>query len=171
MEVTSAQWNCIRELFGEASRITASMGRSVPYCAMATVNENGSPRVTPISSLILGENKQGFYFEEFSTSMTQNLERDQRVCILVVNNSIPFWIKSLVFGRLAYPPAIRLSGTVGERREAYPLEIEAFRRPIARLKVFRGYKPLWGVMKHGREVYFDGFEPVNCGPMKQIQTL
>ncbi len=55
MEVSTAQWNRIRELFGDASHITASMSRSVPYCAIATANENGSPRVTPISSLILGE--------------------------------------------------------------------------------------------------------------------
>lgn len=171
MEVTTAQWNRIRELFGDASHITASMSRSVPYCAIATVNEDGSPHVTPISSLILGENKQGFYFEEFSAHMTQNLERDQRVCILVVNNSISFWIKSIILGRLAGPPAIRLIGAVGKRREAYPHEIKAFQRPIARLKILRGYKPLWGVMKHGREVYFDGFEPVNCGPMKQLESI
>lgn len=171
MELGTAQWKHIRELFGHASHITASMSRSVPYCAIATVNENGSPHVTPISSLILGEDKQGFYFEEFSTNMTQNLARDQRVCILVVNNSISFWIKSLILGRLACPPAIRLIGTVGKRRAAYPHEIKAFHRPIAPLKIFRGYKTLWGIMKHGREVYFDSFEPVNCGPMKQLETI
>ncbi|MFZ5868353.1 MAG: pyridoxamine 5'-phosphate oxidase family protein [Thermodesulfobacteriota bacterium] len=171
MEISAAQWKRIRELFGDASHISASMGRSVPYCTLATVNENGSPHVMPISSLILGENKKGFYFEEFSVNTTQNLGRDHRVCVLVVNNSISFWIKSLLFGRLASPPAIRLRGTVGERREAYPHEIEAFRKSILRLRVFRGYKPLWGMMKHGREVYFDSFEPVNCGPMKQLDFI
>lgn len=171
MDITSEQWNRIRALFGNASRISASMKRSVPYCAIATVDDDGSPRVTPISSLILGENMQGFYFEEFSVNMARNLSRDRRVCFLVVNNALPYWIKALVLGRLDSPPAIRLTGTVGERREARPEEIAAFRRPIRPFKILSGYQSLWGIMKHGRDVQFHSFEPVNCGPMRQRETL
>ena len=171
MEISDAQWNRIQSLFAPASHVTASIKRSVPYCAIATVDEDGAPRVTPISSLILGENRQGFYFEEFSTKMAANLRRDQRVCVLVVNNAIPFWLKSVLLGRFDGPPAIRLSGKVGERREAQPHEIEAYRNPIRPLKIFRGYDPLWGVMKHGREIYFNAFETVECGPMRQMESL
>lgn len=171
MEIKPDQWARIIGHFGNASHITASPGRSVPYCAMGTVNEDGSPRVTPISSLVLGEDRNGFYFEEFSINMSRNLERDPRVCVLVVVNKNSFWKKTLLLGRMSGPPAVRLFGTVGPKREANDQEIRAYRHPIRAFKFFKGYKHLWGVMAHGREIRFHAFEPVNCGPMRQDEFI
>ena len=143
----------------------------MPYCVFATVNEDGSPRVAPYSSLILGENKQGFYFDEFSQHLSKNLERDQKVCILLLKNNKWFWVKTVLFGKFDHAPGIRLMGTVGEKREATTQEINAFKKPLRKLKFFKGYKPLWGVMKHGRDIHFESFEPVKCGPMKYVEAI
>jgi hypothetical protein len=171
MEIQPEQWTRILKFFGQASHITASPRRSVPYCALATINQDGSPRVTPVSSLVLGEDRTGFYFEEFSTSMSGNLDRDHRICVLVVTNKNSFWKGALFRGRMSGPPAVRLWGEVGPRREATAEEIEAYRHPIKAFRFFKGYKNLWGVMKHGREIRFHDFEPVNCGPMAQDESI
>lgn len=169
--ITDGQWSKILEFFADSSHVTASLRRSTPYCALATINADGSPRVTPISSLILGPDKNGFYCEEFSRHMAGNLERDPRVCLLVVNNRLWFWKKAVMLGRFTSPPAVRLFGRAGPRRAASEQELATFRRPLRPFRVFRGYKYMWGQMKHGRELSFHGFETVECGPMKTLQAI
>ncbi|MCM3677434.1 pyridoxamine 5'-phosphate oxidase family protein [Peribacillus simplex] len=56
--------------------------------SFATVNPDGTPHVTPIGSLILSKDEpKGLYFQIFTSQMTQNLEHNNRVCILAVNSS------------------------------------------------------------------------------------
>ncbi len=169
--IDEQDWQLIRKYFGHASHVTASPRRGVPYCAISTVNEDGSPHVTPVSSMILREDVSGFYLEEFSAHMSRNIEHDKRVCVLLVNNNLWFWKKAVFLGRFNTPPAIRLTGTVGQKRPAAPEEIKAYRRPISPLKIFRGYNLLWGKMKVGRDISFDSFEHVQCGPMKYLATF
>ena len=111
------QWKEIKELFRQSFK-------SSFHYAIATVNGDGEPHVTPIGSLILGEPGRGLYFEEFPTQLPRNLQNNKRVCVLAVNSSRWFWIKSLVGGKFAGPPAVRLYGTVGEVREATEKEID-----------------------------------------------
>ena len=169
MRITEKNWEHIRNFWGKESHVTASP--NMPYCVFATVNEDGSPRVAPYSSLILGENKQGFYFDEFSQHLSKNLERDQKVCILLLKNNKWFWVKTVLLGKFDHAQGIRLMGTVGGKREATTQEINAFKKPLRKLKFFKGYKPLWGVMKHGRDIHFESFEPVKCGPIKYVETI
>ena len=56
MEIGS-NWETIRAVFEEAYK-------SCVHFAVATVNEDGSPHVTPIGALILHDNQTGSYFEE-----------------------------------------------------------------------------------------------------------
>lgn len=171
MEIREEHWDSIRKFFGHVSHVTASLVRSTPYLAFATVNEDGSPHVTPMGSLLLGPDKKGFYFEEFARRMPANLEREQRVCVLIVNTSMWFWIKSLLLGRMDSPPAIRLIGTAGERREATPEEIKAFHQSIRPYRMFKGYKLLWRDVSHVRDIHFQSFEPVRMGPLKALETV
>ena len=106
MQITG-DWKDIKSLFNRA------FNSSFHY-ALATVNENGEPHVTPIGSLILREPGHGVYFEEFPRQLSRNLQHNKEVCVLAVNSSRWFWIKSLFSGRFASPPAIRLYGTVGK---------------------------------------------------------
>jgi hypothetical protein len=132
---------------------------------MATVNEDGSPDVTPIGSLILREDTSGFFFDEFCGRSRENLDRDPRVCFLAVNAQRPFWLKSLIIGKFSAPPAVRLTGVVKELREATPEEIAAWQSRVNFARGTSGYKIMWNQMHLVREVHFDSFEPVDCGKM------
>lgn len=169
MRITEHNWDQIHKFWGKISHVTASP--NMPYCIFATVDEDGSPRVAPYSSLILGKNRQGFFFDHFSQRLTKNLDRDRKIFVLLLKNNRWFWMKAVLFGKFDHSPGIRLMGTVGERRKATAQEINAFKRPLGKLKVFKGYNPLWGVLQNGRDVYFDAFETVKCGPIKYVQAI
>ena len=169
MAISDQEWSDILRFFGDSTHATASP--VIPYCALATVNQDGSPRIAPYTSLVLGDNKQGFYFDELSRHTTANLERDQRLCVLIVKSGRWFWIRTVLRGTFAHPPGVRLIGTVGDRREATAQEIASFKNPLRRLRLFKGYQPIWGFMKHGREIHFDAFEPVRCGAMTYLENI
>ena len=151
-------WETIRSVFEEGYK-------SCVHFAVATVNEDGSPHITPIGALILRSNQTGFYFEENPKKMPRNLKRNPRVCVLAVNADKLFWGKSLLEGKFATPPAVRLAGTVGELRDATADEVAAWQEKIAIAKGTKGYKLLWGKFAQVRDITFDSFEPVELGEM------
>jgi uncharacterized protein len=158
MEIIN-HWKTIREIFEEAYK-------SCSHLAIATVNEDGSPHVTPIGALFLREDQTGFYFEEYPSKMPENLKRNPRVCILAVNADKLFWAKSLLEGKFAAPPAVRLTGTAGELREATSQERVEWQKRVALAKVTRGYHLLrWDRFGHVRDIRFESFEPVDLGDM------
>ena len=166
MTISDKEWSTILKFYSNSTHATSSP--VIPYCAFATVDEDGSPRVAPYTSLILRDNKQGFYFDEQSRQTSSNLERDKRLCILIVKTKW-FWIKTVIFGRCEHTPNIRLLGEVGKKREATEQELHSFKRPLKRLKLFKGYEPIWDFMKYGRDIYFDSFEPVKCRTITEIE--
>lgn len=151
-------WAKIREIFDEAYK-------SCLHFAVATVNEDGSPHVTPIGALFLRTDQTGFYFDEYPSKMPENLKRNPKVCILSVNADKPFWAKSLMQGKFAAPPAVRLMGTVGEMREATSEEAAAWQERIALAKGTKGYHLMWDRFGHVRDIQFESFEPVYLGDM------
>jgi uncharacterized protein len=153
-------WETIRAVFEEGYK-------SCLHFAVATVNEDGSPHVTPIGSLILRDNQTGFYFEENPVGMPRNLKRNPRVCILAMNANMTFWGTAFMQGKFATPPAVRLSGTVGKLRQATPEEIALWQEKIAIAKGTKGYQLLWEKFGQVRDITFDSFEPVNAGEMTQ----
>jgi len=149
-------WNTIQMVF------RASLGSSMHY-AVATVNEDGSPHVTPIGALFLRENRTGFYFDEFPVNMSRNLERNPRVCILAVNSHPTFWQTSVLAGKFETPPAVRLMGTVGGKREGTEEEIARWQNHVKLARGTKGYDLMWKNMRMVRDIYLDSFEPVSCG--------
>jgi len=145
----------------------SSLGSSMHY-AVATVNEDGSPHVTPIGALFLRENRTGFYFDEFPVNMSKNLERNPRVCILAVNSNPTFWQKSLLAGKFETPPAVRLLGSVGKKREGTKEEIAMWQNHVKLAQGTKGYDLMWKNMRMARDIYFDSFEPVLMGEMTQV---
>ena len=151
-------WETIQMVFQQ------SLLSSLHY-AIATVNRDGSPHVTPIGALFLRENKTGFFFDLYSVSMSGNLERDQRVSILAVNSDASYWQASFLIGRCETPPAVRLLGTVGPKRDATEQEVGMWRKHVEFARGMKGYDLLWGNMRFVRDIYFDAFEPVDMGEM------
>ncbi len=153
-------WETIQTLFRECHS-------SSTHYAVATVDEDGAPRVTPIGALFLCGDKAGFYFDEFSVMMSKNLERNPRVCILAVNSNASFWQKSLLAGRFETPPGVRLTGSVGKKRKATEGEIGMWQNHVRMARGTTGHDLMWKNMRTVRDIYFDSFEPVSCGEMTQ----
>ena len=158
MAISDVQWEIVRRLFSK------TFPTSFHY-AVATVNADGAPHLAPIGSLILRENGKGFFFEEYLGATARNLQKDKRICVLAVHASRWLFFKSLLLGRFISPPAIRLAGTVGEKREATPEEMKLFRKRVGGYSFLRGYDLLWSRLRFVRDVTFDTALPVRVGVM------
>jgi hypothetical protein len=129
------------------------------------VSANGEPHVTPIGSLILGKPGQGFYFEKFPQALPRNLETSRQVCVLAVNSSRRFWLRSLVGGKFTTPPAVRLHGVVGELREATDVEFALWQKRVRRVRFTKGHGLIWRDMCMVRDIEFTRVDPVLVGEM------
>ena len=152
------KWNLIRPIFDNAFK-------SCLHFAMATVNEDGSPHITPIGSLIFRETPTGFFYDEYCKKTDENITRNPTVCFLAVNADRSFWVKSLIKGKFSAPPAVRLMGTVGELREAAPDEIASWQNRVAFARLTKGYNIMWSRMHTVRDVQLNSFEPMSSGIM------
>jgi hypothetical protein len=154
------QWETIQALFQETRN-------SSMHFAIATVNEDGTPHVSPIGALFLRENKTGFFFDEFPINLSKNIKRNPRLCILAVNSNPRYWQKSLFVGKFVTPPALRLMGSVGEKREGTIDEVAMWQNHVKHAQGTKGHDLMWKNLRIVRDVYFDSFEPVSCGEMTQ----
>ncbi len=153
-------WQEIKTLFKRTFR-------SSFHYAIATVNENGEPHITPIGSLILGKPGHGIYFEEYPRQLPRNLEENQLVCVLAVDSGIWFWLRSLLRGKFIAPPAVRLYGVAGKRREASEEEIRLWQRRVRRVRFTKGHAKMWAKMRTVREIEFTRMETVFIGKMTE----
>lgn len=153
-----ADWPTISKLFQKSILTTG-------FYSFATVNPDGSAHVTPIGSLVLGDDCSGYFSDVFPANMSKNLKRDQRICIMAVRSGFWYWLKALISGRFEAWPGIRLYGTVGERRQARPGEVDRWRKRFKRFKRLKGYKLLWKEVDVVRDVSFTHYEPVRAGAM------
>jgi hypothetical protein len=136
---------------------------STLHYAFATVDADGAPHVTPIGSFVLVSPEHGIFFEVFASGLAKNLDRDPRVAILGVDASRSFWVRSLLAGRFARPPALRLIGRVSPAREATPDDVARFTRRIRFLRRLPGARILWGDMRRVRDVSIERVEPIRLG--------
>ena len=153
-----ADWPKVKRIFREA------FGSSFHY-AVATVTEDGAPHVSPIGSLILGEPGHGIYFERFPQNLPKNLKTNQKICVMAVNSSKWYWLKALLHGKFADPPALRLHGTAGELREATDTEIALWQKRVKSVSFTKGHALMWRDMSKVRDIEFTKIEPVKIGKL------
>lgn len=151
-------WNDIKHLFKAAFNASS-------HFSMATVSENGEPHITPIGSLILGKPGHAFYFEKFPRHLPDNLKHNRRVCVMAVNSSKWFWLKSLMAGRFATLPAIRLHGKAGDLRKATDKEVSLWQKRVKSARFTKGHALMWRSMGKVRDIEFTQLEPVHIGEM------
>ena len=151
-------WSEILKIFEEAYK-------SCFHYAVATVNPDGSPHITPIGGLFLRDDKTGFYFDQFPSRMPENLKRNPRVCVMAINADKLFWGRALMDGKFPSPPGVRLLGTAGESREGTAEEMALFQKRMGFARSLKGYKVMWEGMHRVRDIKFDSFEPIFLGSM------
>lgn len=151
---TPIPWSEVKALFGREK-----------HFAVGTVDADGTPRVSPIGSIALGDEGEGLYLECFPRAMRENLDRDARMCIMAVRGGTGFWLKSLWRGAFPTPPALRLVAEAGPRREATRAEIDAWLAKVRPLRRLKGHDLLWGSMTHARDFRVLRVEPVGLGRM------
>ncbi len=153
-----ANWNKIRQHFNKSFR-------SNFYVSIASVDSENNPTVTPIGSLFLNDNQTGFYFEKYPSKLPIHAKTNRNICVLGVNSSPIFWLKSLFIGKFGSNPAIKLYGELGERRKATEKETNRLNRRLKATKVLKGNKYLWEKMEFVREITFKKAEKINLGKM------
>lgn len=155
-------WNAIRAMAGEGFR-------SSFHFAIASIDPDGAPRVSPIGSLRLMPDRTAVYFEIFTQGLSRNLDTNPQLCILAVNSSRWYWLRSLYAGRFAALPAVRLFGVAGPTREVTMDDVEWWERRVGKARRLRGYRHLWGrdllLSARARPITITRVEAVQLGEM------
>ncbi|GAB10858.1 pyridoxamine 5'-phosphate oxidase-related protein [Gordonia araii NBRC 100433] len=156
--ITDAQW-------AQACLVVRRAVRSSLCCSIASTNPDGSPHVTPIGSVMLGDPGTAIYFEAFNKRLAANVDRDPNIAILAVDSRQRLWLPALMRGRFSATPGLRLLGRVAPVRAGTSDEIERFRRVVGPLLRTRGGAALWGSLDTVRDVEIDRIQPLDLGPM------
>ncbi len=154
----NTNWKEIRMHFSKSFK-------SSLHVSIASVNAENNPTVTPIGSLFLNDDQTGFYFEKYPTKLPVNVSSNPNVCVLGVNSSKWFWVKSLFKEKFSSAPAMKLYGTLGEKRKATEDENRALVRRMRSTNTLKGHTYLWGKMDSVREITFTRVEKINLGKM------
>lgn len=151
-------WKVIRKHVNESFKTSL-------HVSIATVDAENNPTITPIGSLFLNRDQTGFYFEKFTSKLPSNTENNNKICVLAVNSSKWFWIKSLWKGKFKKHPALQLYGVLGEKREATEIEISRLEKRMKMTKGLKGNSYLWNNMKMVREITFHKVTKMKLGAM------
>lgn len=137
------------------------------HCAIASIDPDGSPHVTPIGSVLLGEPGRAVYFDAYNVALGRNLDHDPRCAILAVDSSKTGWLRALLRGRFDTAPGVRLVGTVSPARPATSAELDRFRRAVRPALRTKGGRLLWGDPERfrARDVTITGVQPVRISTM------
>ena len=135
------------------------------HVAIASVDVENNPNVTPIGSLFLNSDRTGFYFEKFPKNLRKNADGNKRICVLAVNSGSWFWLRSLIRVRFNSYPGLKLYGELGVRRKATAIELSRLQRRMKATRWTKGNRYLWGDMEMVREVRFDKVEKIHIGKM------
>ena len=154
------------EIWSRARRIVHRGLRSSLHGAVASVDGDGHPHVTPIGSLMLQrEPGRAVYFDVLNARLARNVDADPRVTILVVDSSRRTWARGMLRGRFDPPPGVQLRAIVGSRRAAAPAELARFRDAVGPLARTRGGRALWADVRHARDVQIEAIRWVRLGSL------
>lgn len=147
-------WNTIKEIFAQAQ--ASSM-----HCSIASVNEHGQPHITPIGTVFLRDDQTGYFFDSYTKQLAENVKSNSKICVMAVNASKGFWLKSMFVGKFSTIPAVRLYGEIGELRSATEEEIAAVQKRIKPLKWTKGSQLIWSNFTHVRDIKFTEARPIS----------
>jgi hypothetical protein len=140
-----------------------SLIKNAFYCSISTITSDGNPHISPIGSVYLENEHGGYFIELFTKSMAD--KSGAKACIMAVNTSPLFWIKSLIKGKFISPPAIRLLVTLGDQRKITNIEMERFQKKVKMFKWTKGHKLMWSKASYVRPFKVEKVIPVSIGKM------
>lgn len=158
MEITDEEWAMVRATVRRTIR-------SSLHCSIASLNEDGSPHVTPVGSFLPTQKGQGVYFDAFNAQLAVNVDHDPRVTILAVDSGPLMWARSFLRGRFVSPPGIRLIATVGPQRRSTAEEIGRFHRLVGPLLRTKGGDRMWRFLPLARDVTVESINSIRMGSM------
>jgi hypothetical protein len=114
------------------------------HFAIASVDADGAPRVTPVGTVFLNEPGHAHYFELYATGLGRRLSHDPRVSVLAVDSGKVLWLQSLLRGRFQRTPAVRLVGVAArETRLSTAAERARLGRRLGPARYLPGGRILW----------------------------
>lgn len=155
MRITEDKWKEIIRYYGGWKQTSM----------IASVDKMGQPNVTPIGSLLLKEDCSGFYFDLLTKGLSDNLDENDKVCVLYVETGTLYWFKSLCTNQNSKPAGIKLIGTAGNRRRASAQEIELLQNHTKLIKRLPGYNTIFGNLSYVRDIKFTDYFMINTGKM------
>lgn len=137
------------------------------FAAIATVDEDGLPHVTPVGSVFLHPTEpRGYYHPLMVKALRRHLRERRRFSLLFVDPAVRTWLPALVKGRFDRLVAARLTGYAdGPPRRATEDEVERWKRVVRPVRWTRGHDLMWSKVTLTQELVFDGYRPVSFGPM------
>ena len=154
----------------EARRVVKRAVASSLHCTIASHGPGDRVHLTPIGSLILADVGRAFYFDVFNRDLGRHVAIDPRVAILAVDSRRGMWLRSLLSGRFASPPGVRLDGTVGPARRSSLDEVRQFQRVVGPLVRTRGGAKLWGRLPVVRDVTISSVTWLQIGDLTISNT-
>lgn len=155
MKITEEKWQRIVQ-FHQKLKQSSMIG---------SVNSNSQPNVTPIGSLILKDDYTGYYFDLFTKELSDNLDQNNQVCVLMLQTGMLFWLKSMYANEFKQLPGIKLIGSAGNKRKASAEEVALLRSQIKYFKMFKGYQTIFGNLSYVRDITFTDYFMINTGKM------
>lgn len=144
-------------------KLIQNLVKKSQYCSISTVNGDNTPHTSPIGSVYLNNESEGYFIEMFTTSFNDKVGKT--ASIMAINTSPIFWLKSLFLGRFATPPGVRLKVTLLEKRKITEKERLQFYKKVRIFKYFKGYSILWSKPNLVRPFVIDEVIPVSLGAM------
>ncbi|GAA6134451.1 hypothetical protein NBRC116188_12400 [Oceaniserpentilla sp. 4NH20-0058] len=157
----------IKQHWLEITNVIQQAQKSNMHCAIASVDENGIPNITPIGTVFLRDDQSAYFFDSFTSQLASNVQHNPNVCLSAVNSSTMYWLKSFFKGRFSSAPGVRLYGTMGPLRAATQEELTAVAKRIKPKKLFKGSKLIWSDFTHVRDIKFTEFRPVQYPKMME----
>jgi hypothetical protein len=151
----------------EIQRVVARGQASSIYCSIASVGVDGTPNVTPVGTVFLRDDLTGYYFDQYTSSLAENIESNPNICVMAVNSSAWFWFTSFLRGQFASPPGVRLYGKASGLRPATPEELRLIHARVRPTKWLKGSRLLWSDFTHVRDISFTSFRPVSYPKMTE----
>ncbi|GAB2506211.1 pyridoxamine 5'-phosphate oxidase family protein [Nocardia heshunensis] len=146
--------------WGQVREIAERARRSTGHFAIASVDPEGIPNITPVGTVFFRDDSTAFYFDQYTSTLARNLDTNPQICLLAVDSGSGFWFRSLLRGRFSTLPGVRLYGTAGPRRPATESELNQVRNRVRPMQFLKGGRLLWSNFTHVRDITFTTARPV-----------